>query len=386
MGDNARFGYLPATIDMKNDCVDGELLVDRSNGHIFIKKEDGGLASKTMDNEIRLDYNDLMDTHSSNLHIMLGAYSDWSKTTVCYPYDALTYNSTKKAIELSIKPNNDVKILFKNLISYSKDCDHSISLHADMISSHRKFNVSVFCTCFDNNHDFIVNKSVDLKNVDISKASFILDRQFLAKDMGTTQTAFIQIGLLIGNDTTTEMKMNINKFEIFQVPRYLQENSGLKGVYVDIDPNNDALKGTRVDDPDTTTGKAISNSSSSTINNVICEFVTTKLKYCDYSLAMRLKSSINDLTAQCLKIAISKNTGTETSPVWTPISDKNYPLTIFKNPGKYFMIYTDFDYTNPKAVNDMIKIELQCIKNTTPFTISLDYLTILPSVVGSFSI
>lgn len=58
MATSARFGFIPLPLSLQNNAVKGEFLVDPNTGHIYLKKADGTVYSKTLELENKL--NDLI--------------------------------------------------------------------------------------------------------------------------------------------------------------------------------------------------------------------------------------------------------------------------------------------------------------------------------------
>lgn len=55
MSTNPRFGYMPLRLSAKNLAVNGEFIVDPSTGHLYLKKSNGVIESKTLELENAID-------------------------------------------------------------------------------------------------------------------------------------------------------------------------------------------------------------------------------------------------------------------------------------------------------------------------------------------
>lgn len=372
-----RFGLIPAPIENASEAVGGELMVNRNNGHIYVRK-DGENVSKTVENEERL--NDVDErTKVISQHIVLGN-SNWTRLCKTFNKDInIHFNDTIGCMEFSNITTSKPFISIDNYISIDRLREYNLSFSINNITgeSNIVFGLDLFDAHFNRVEQAICfNEKSKVTTISKSFGNYLNSNNTISSKAcyGKLFIEFYQIN-------TAPASVSINFLEISSIPSYyLNGLNDFKNSYVHINSLskiNTTIQNTLQDailenDNGVETGKNIK-----IIDEIYHHF---KVRYGRYSVCLRMKVDKIPNASNIGRISIFK---IENGNGYR-LKEAYMPSKLFTSVNKYKTFYTYFEFDGIDYKNTILAIYINDIADGVKC--SLDYITIMPSVVGSFNL
>lgn len=376
-----RFGLIPAPIENASEAVGGELMVNRNNGHIYVRK-DGENISKTVENEERL--NDVDErTKVISQHVVLGN-SNWTRLCKTNNEDInIHFNSTIGCMEFS-NIISTALVVIDNYISIDRLREYSMAFSINNFGgeSITRFGLLLFDANFNKLETVYCYNDIS-KKINVSKNfGNFLNSPYNISD----KACYGKLILEFSNNSSTKSPafVSINFLEISSIPSYYLDGlNNFKNSYVHINSlskiysmvQNTFYDVTLENDNGVETGKNIK-----IIGKIFNSF---KVRYGRYSVCIRMKVD---------KIPASTSIGTigiyrMENGVSSIMKLVSIPYKLFTTPNKYKTFYTSFEFDGSDYRNTSLSIYVTNDQNAqNGISFSLDYITIMPSVVGSFQL
>ena len=103
------------------------------------------------------------------------------------------------------------------------------------------------------------------------------------------------------------------------------------------------------------------------------------LRFCNYTLIVRLKSGNISLATDAIKIDVLKNV----SGTFTSIASRLLKPNEFTNTTDYKCFYLYFEYKGTKATSNQIKVSVTLQQQAAAYEVSLDSIIVTPVAIGT---
>lgn len=400
---DARFGFIPMPISMNTKAANGEVMVDRNNGHFYVRSANKNL-SKTVENENRI--NEMISRYPfQNPHLLLG-HGDWVRY-VTKPTDVTTKwvdaLEKGKGTQIDLAGTSAMSVPLNIPLSVSRTTEYyfkvkgfclegegTCGLRVDffkdqaMTQAAQDFNgktSQVFGTTLVK-----PNEPFEISGVYNDKDNFAYENNYTINTLKEwAKTNFIRPVLQLGQGRKTQAKYIITEFQIYQIPDYFVDD--YRPIYRGVSeyfPGDDYYNGKHiVDDALATNGKAI-------LNYAIC--YTKPMKFGVYSVGVRLKVSDIAVTAKEIYISIKKmkmpqqyiNTTMGTNVTVEQIGYTTFSPKELNVKDQYTTIFVGCEYTGSRSYNDVLRIEVGSTNSSAPYKLTMDYIQVMPVGIGVY--